>query len=305
MRALPFLLFAAHALAQVQPAPLPAPPPTPLPAVLPVQLQAQLPADLEALAQRVEKAHHPQGKVEPVTAFQGTFELHLLDAKAAQGGQVDVAFQYLEWRREDSKVRHLIRYVVRDAATPVESGRDRYGFWQLFQGKARDLTEADSQDRAACERNTGLALQLVRFLHAGQVLRSLAAPSAVQQESFQLGREPPIVCEAVRGGLPAFPLLQQGGEGLPVSAKVFVAKATGQLVAVEATPLVDGAPDPGRTELVRLGDLREQDGFLVPRHLLHLRRDQDGKLRPVTRAVITSLALRPGLREEDLRRPGG
>lgn len=262
-----------------------------------------LPADLDALGKRVDAAHHPKGPVERVTAFQGSLELHVLDAKAAQGGQVDVQVKYLEWRPTATRTRHLIRYSIREAGAPIECGRDKNGFWHLSQGEARDLTEADAQDRAAAERNTNLARQLVRFLEPGEVLRALTGPSPVRDEAFQMGREAPIACVAVDGGLPAFPLLQQGGEDAPVQAKIFVEKASGRLLAIEVSPLAKGVADATRTEVVRLADLHEQDGFLVPRQLLHYQRADDGRQRLVSRAVLTALALRPELREEDFRRP--
>lgn len=285
MRYLALPLFAALAAAQEGPLPTP------------------LPQDLDALAKRVEAAHHPKGKVERVTAFVGSLELHVLDEKQAQGGQVGVEVKYLEWHPTPTRTRHLIRYSIREAGTPIECGRDKNGLWHLFQGKARELTEADPQDRAAAERNTNLARQLVRFLEPGDVLRALTGPSPVRNEAFQMGREAPVACEVAEGGLPAFPLLQQGGEDAPVHGKIYVEKATGRLLAIEVSPLVKGAPDPTRTEIVKLNDLRPQDGFLVPRQLLHWQRGDEGRMRLVSRAVLTTLALRPELREEDFRRP--
>lgn len=262
-----------------------------------------LPQDLDALAKRVEAAHHPEGKADRVTAFDGSLELHVLDEKQAQGGQVNVEVKYLEWRPAPNRTRHLIRYSIREAGTPVECGRDKNGFWHLFQGQPRDLTEADAQDRAAAERNTNLARQLVRFLEPGDVLRALTGPSPVRVEQFRMGREEPVACEVVEGGLPAFPLLQQGGEDAPVHARILVEKATGRLLAIEVSPLANGQPDLMRTETVRLNDLRPQDGFLVPRQLLHYQRGDDGRMRLVSRAAIPRLSLRPALREEDFRRP--
>lgn len=268
------------------------------------QPPAQLPADLEALSKRVEAAHHPKGPVARVTAFDSSLELQLVDAKATQGGQVDARVRYFEYLPQGkTKARHLIRFEIRESGTPVESGRDRLGPWQMFQGQARDLTEADAQDRAANERNTNLARQLVRFLDPGEVLRALGKPGPVREESLQLGRENPVPCEVVEGELGAFPLLRQGGEDAPVRARVFVRKKESQLYAVEVTPLRDGVPDPKAAELVRLEDLHEQDGFLVPRQLLHLQRGDDGKLRLVSKAMVISLSLRPEFRVEDFDRP--
>ncbi len=289
-----FLLAATASLgAQTEPA---APtPPAPLPSALP--------SDLEALCQRVDAAHRQEGAPARTTAVVGNFEVHVLDAQAAQGGQADIELRYLEWLRPDQKLRHLMGYEVRDAGGPVAAGRDRNGYWHLFQGKPRDLTEADTQDRAACERYTNLVRQLLRFLTPGQVLRSLTAPTPVQTENLQLGREPALACEVVTGGLPNFPLQQAGGEDAPVQAKVYVDKQTGQLAAIEVQPLVDGRPEPTRREFVRLGELRRVDGILVPHRLVHLLADAEGKLRARTRVVVSALQLQPKLAAEDLDRP--
>jgi hypothetical protein len=267
-------------------------------------LPTPLTADLDALARRVDAAHHPKGPVEPVTAFVATLELQVVDAKAAQGGQVDLSVKYLEYHPDKTKVRHLIRYEVKEAGTPIERGRDRFGFWDLFQGKARSITEAQPQDRAACERDTNLARQLIRFLEPGAVLRALTAPSTVRDEALQRGREKPTECQVVEGDLSGFPLLQQAGEDAPVHAKIYVTKANGQLLAIEVTPRKpDGTLDLAHTELVHLLGLHEQDGFLVPRELFHSQRGDDARLRLQTTAVVTTLTLRPNLRAEDFDRP--
>ena len=91
--------------------------------------------------------------------------------------------------------------------------------------------------------------------------------------------------QTVEGRLAAFPLLQQGGEDAAVSLKVFVKKADAQLLAIEASPLVDGKPDTTRLERVNLLDLHEVSGLLVPRCIEHLFGGADGRLRPQSRCV--------------------
>lgn len=262
-----------------------------------------LPADLQSLSERVEAAHAPKGPRARVTAVRSDLELHLLDRQASQAGQVDVHLRYLEWQRDERSLRHLIRYSVRQGGKPVETGRDRSGFWHLFQGKPRDLTEADAEDRRACERSTNLVRQLLRFLQPGEVLRALTGPGPVSETTLQIGRGAPVPCYLVRGGLPSFPLLQQSGDDAPVTVSIYVTKAEHRLLALEVQPLRDGKPDASRAEWVRLADLREQDGFLVPRELLHLQAGDDGKLRAISRAVLTTLSLQPGFTPADLDRP--
>jgi hypothetical protein len=49
-------------------------------------------------------------------------------------------------------------------------------------------------------------------------------------------------------------------------------------------------------------DLHERDGVLVPRELKHLFRNETGKLRLKTRAVLNNLSLRPKLDVDDFDR---
>lgn len=275
-----------------------------------VLLPAQAPApqapstDLLALASRVETAHRPSGPVPQVTALKAAIELHMLDKKSEQRGQVDLLLDFLEWQRPGGKrVVPLLRYEVRDAGTPVVRGRDRDGPWQLVRGEARDLTSADAtQDLAAFERHSNLVKQLLRFLSPGDVLRSLQQPGPIGDETLEVQRGTKVACQTVQGQLPAFPLLQQAGDDAPVELKVWIDKATGRLLAVDAWLLQDGKKDIARGERIVLGKLEVRDGLLVPLELLHLFREADGGLSLQSRAVMTKLSLRPELRAEDFDR---
>lgn len=262
------------------------------------------PADLLALAGRVETAHRPNGPVPRVTALKAAMQLHLLDKTAEQSGQVDLVLDFLEWQRPNSKrIVPLLRYEVRDAGTPIVRGCDRNGPWQLVRGEPRDLTGADAtQDLAAFERHSNLVRQLLRFLSPGDVLRGLQEPGPVTDEVLEVTKTRKVACQAVSGKLPAFPLLQQAGEDAPVQLKVWVGKADGRLLAVDAWPLQNGAKDPGRGERVLLLDLEARDGLLVPRQLLHLFRQPNGDLSLQSKAELTKLSLRPELRAEDFDR---
>ena len=172
---------------------------------------------VEALAQRVEAAHRPKGDTKPITALTGNLELHVLDAEAEQRGQVDLAVRFMEWQQPNRKrTRPLIRYEVGHAGTVVVRGIDRDGPWLMHQGRPHALDSADFvRDLEECQRHTNLARQLLRFLSPGQVLRSLQQPTAVREEALQIGRTSPVPCQTVAGDLPAFPLLQRGGEDAP------------------------------------------------------------------------------------------
>lgn len=270
----------------------------------PVSPAAKSHPDLEALAGRVRAAHHPKGPVAPVQAFTGSLELHLVDADAEQRGQVDLDVRFLEWTPPGkTRVRPLLRYQVVQAGKPIVRGRDRFGPWQLIQGKPEDLNDQLARDLEECERHTNLARQLLKLLDPGDVLRALQRPSAVATEPLNVERSVRIDCETVEGDLPAFPLLQQGGEDAPTHLKVYVAKETGRLIAVDAWPTKDGKIDPTRGERMLLLDLHERDGVLVPRELKHLFRNEAGKLRLKTRAVLNNLSLRPKLGVDDFDRP--
>lgn len=266
------------------------------------QEPVEAPPDREALAARVDAAHHPNGAVPEVTAFRTQLLLELLD-RDESGGEVELQVQFLAWRQsDDDRVRPLIRYQVDEAGTPIVRGRDRNGPWQLFQGEPQSLRKAQfADDLAACERHTNLARQLLRFLDPAAVLRSLAQPSTVREEELRLQRRP-VRCLTIEGDLAAFPLLQQAGEDAPVRLKVFVDKGTNRVLAIEASPLTDGVPVAAQLEQVQLHDLHEQDGLLVPRSLVHLFQKPNGQLAPQTRATLTALSLRPELAAPDFDR---
>ena len=287
------------AVAQQPEATTPAAPAPAAPASAPAP--TAIAADLEALARAVDDAHRPRGPVPPVVAFRTSLELHILDAAAEDRGQADLQVQFLEWSRPRSdKVVPLIRYEVRRAGAPLVIGRDRNSPWQLYQGQPRDLGAEFAEDLKALERNTNLARQLIRFLSPGAVLRGLRQATPVRNEALTIERGNTVECTVVEGDLESFPL-QQAGQDLPVRAKIYVAKASHQLLAVEVSPLVGGTADTTRTERVLLLDLHERDGLLVPRELKHLLRDGSG-LRLKSRAVLRQLELRPVLSASDFDR---
>lgn len=257
---------------------------------------------LEDLARRVDAAHRPRGPVPPVTALQCSLTIHMLDAKAAQGGQLDLAVQFLEWQRPDKQVRPLIRYRVLQAGKPIVRGRDQYGYWHLFLGEPKDLTAEFADDLKAAERDTNLARQLIRFTDPGTAIRSLENPGPVHEDILTLDRVTKVPCWVVEGDLAAFPLLQQAGADAPVRLEIFVRKDKATLVAVEACPLVDGKKDPTRGERVHLLDLRERDDLLVPHELVYLFRTPDGQLELKTKITLMDLNLRPQLGVQDFDR---
>lgn len=267
---------------------------------------APAPGGLEGLAARVDAAHRPDGPTPVVTALRGAVELHYVARDAEQRGQVDLDLRYLEWQRPGgAKVVPLMRYEVKQAGAPVVRGRDRNGPWQLVKGEPRDLLAADAaQDLAEYERRQNLVRQLLRFLAPGDVLRTLQQAGPVVREDLELGRGAKIACDTVTGALPAFPLMRQGGDDAPAQLKVWIDAATNRLLAVDAAPMKDGKPDVANGERVRLTDLRPRDGLLVPGEVLHLFAGADGKFALQTRAVITTLQLRPELKAEDFDRRG-
>ena len=265
-----------------------------------------LPGGLEALAARVDAAHRPDGPTPVVVALRGAVELHFVARSAEQRGQVDLGLRYLEWTRPGgTKVVPLIRYEVKEAGAPLVRGRDRNGPWLLSKGEPRDLTGADfAQDLAEFERRQNLVRQLLRFLEAGTVLRSLQQPGPLAVEDLVLNaaRGTKVACITVQGSLPAFPLLRRGGDDAAAQLKVYVERATLRLLAVDATPMADGKPDAAAAERVLLRDLRARDGLLVPHEVLHLFAEADGTFVLQSRAVVTKLELRPELAVDDFDR---
>lgn len=271
-----------------------------------------LPKDLRDLAARVDAAHHPDGPVPPVTAFRSTVEMTVLDTTAPEGGSVELEVQYLAWKPPGrDREQPLIEYKVR-AATPIERGRDRTGFWQLFQNEAKDLRGAEfEQDLAECKKHLNLARQLVRFFDPAAILRSFADPTAVRESDLPFhpgegkgprARNTKTPCFVVEGRLTSFPLLQQGGDDAAVMLRVFVSKATSRLLAVEATPIANGVPDPTKMERINLLDPKTDGGLLVPGMLEHLFTAPDGTLQAKSR-VHLRLQLGAELRVEDFDRP--
>jgi hypothetical protein len=259
--------------------------------------------ELEALARRVETAHRPDGPVAPVIAFDAAITLRLLDKTRDQRGQVDLKVSFLEWARPGRKTQPLIRYEILDASAPTVRGKDGFGYWQLVQGEPRDLTGADAaEDLKQAEQHMNLARQLVRFLSPGDVLRGLQQPGPVTETDLRLARDRVVRCVTVTGRLASFPLLRQGGEDAPVELQAFVGKADGRLVAVDATPLPGGKPDPAGGERVLLENGKPVAGLLVPHQLTHLFRGADGNLSLWSRVTVVDLDLRPQPRPERFNR---
>ncbi|MFN6146563.1 MAG: hypothetical protein ACK5AL_09415 [Planctomycetota bacterium] len=291
------LSFAVAALAAL---PAQTPPP-------PAQGAPPAPQDspsLTNLAGLVDAAHRPGGPTPVVTALRGNVELHLVARNAEQRGQVDLGVRYLEWTRPDGKkVVPLLRYEVKEAGTPLVRGRDRNGPWLLAKDEPRDMTAADlAQDLAEFERRQNLVRQLLRFLEPGAVLRSLQQPGPVAAADLVVQRGTTVPCHVVVGNLAAFPLLRRGGDDAPALVKVWIERAGNRLLAVDATPVVDGRPDDRGGERVLLKDLRERDGLLVPNEIVHLFAEASGGYALQSRAVVTALELRPELRAEDFDR---
>lgn len=273
-----------------------------VPAPVTAPLQGTVPADLAELALRVEQAHRPKGPVPAVDALQAQLDVQLLDPNASDRGQAELQVRFLDWRPKNGKPRPLIRYEIRQPSGPLVRGHDREGPWHLFQGEPRDLTGEFAQDQKACARDLNLARQLVQFLSPGTVLRALQNPSAVVAEDLPIARGEKVPCYSVTGDLAAFPLLMQGGEDVPVRARIWADKGNHRLLGVDVWPMRAGKPDETRGERILLLELHERDGLLLPRRLEHSFRDDKGQLRPQLRTIVIDANLRPQLRAADFDR---
>jgi hypothetical protein len=276
-------------------------------AVIPAQTTtpASAPDELAALAARVDAAHHPRGPVPRITGLTASLALHLLDPKAEQRGQVDLDVKFLEWTKSAGrKPVALVRLQIIEGNTKVVRGRDRDGPWQLVKEEAKDLEGADSaQDLEHFTQHVNLLKQLVRFLAPGDVVRALQNAGPVRNETLVLGRVQ-IACDSIEGRLADFPLVRRGTDEVPAHAKFWLTKDRGTVAAVDVWPLRDGVRDDTAGERVLLDELFERDGVLVPKRLRHFVRDDAGKWRIDTEAVLDVVTLRPdpALRVEDFDR---
>ena len=172
-----------------------------------------------------------------------------------------------------------------------------------------------ANDREHCRRNIKLARQLIQFLDPAAVLRSLAEPSAVQDEELPvadtdraakaLGRpHARVPCRTVGGRLAGFPLRQQSGDDVPVLAKVFVSRDDHRLEALEVRPVgADGKPVAGGGEFLLFSDYQLLAGRLVPMQVRHFAIDADGKRQLQMSVDIVKLDLDAKLTAESFDRP--
>ena len=258
--------------------------------------------DLGSLARRVDNAHLGAKPVAPIDAFRCTLELHLTDVQQDQGGQVDLAVEFLRARTPGSRrTRTFLRYESRSAQSPFVRGIDRLGPWHLQHGRPVDLTPLDQRDLDSLQEHANLARQLLRFLQPGREVRALQNPSPVSRENLRVGRRT-VACLCVSGEVAGFPMMHSAGEELPARVKIYVDAGTDRLFAIDVTPLADGKPDPRRDERILLQDLRVRDGVLVPHTLHHLWRSPRGVLRSHSTIQLTTLELRPKLTPADFDR---
>ncbi|GAB4137603.1 MAG: hypothetical protein Fur0037_02820 [Planctomycetota bacterium] len=272
-------------------------------AVLAAQEPA-IPNDLEKLARSVDAAHRPDGTTRQFRGFAAALEMKQT-ARDKERGEATLRVRYLRWLPPGRKREiPLIRYRVVDSATPIERGRDLNGYWQIVDGKPKDLETRDTTaDLANVRRDLNLARQLLRFLDPGAVLRGLRDPTPVSDEEVVLGRTAPVPCTVVAGALESFPRLWEPGADTPVRLKVFIAHSTNHLFAVEIWPLDEhGVPDRERGEFVKLDDLRMQSGVKLPMRLSLYRSGADGRRIKQMEVSFLSVELDPPLAPADFDR---
>jgi hypothetical protein len=266
---------------------------------LPVAAQTGVP-NREALALRVSAAHRPDGPTAKIESFRSNIVLELHDSTQDKGGQAELSVDYLEFQ-PPGKTRSttLLRYEVRGAERPIVRGADMFGPWHLHRGKPTDLTGADfSQDLESFLEHRNLAKQLVRFLSPGEVIRSLTNTSEVIREQLQLTRRKTIEVLSIEGDIEKFPMMQAAGDEAPARLKIYVDPKTNHLIAVDAWPLEKGKADPNKGERIKLGNLQNRSGLLVPHRLNYLWRDQRGQLRSHSQVNMIKLDLQPELTQQ-------
>ncbi|MFK7743264.1 MAG: hypothetical protein AB8H80_23310 [Planctomycetota bacterium] len=265
--------------------------------------------NLAALALRVGRSHRPEAgpgaaAAKPIDAFRCSLALELLDKRAEQGGQVELAVQFLRWQRENNRRKiTLLRYELQGSEGLNVRGRDRLGPWHVQQGEVQDLTGArHERDLEQFREHLNLAKQLVRFLSPEEVLKSLKKPSEVTRTQLVIARGKSVATLTVTGTLKRFPMMQNAGEEGPALLQIYVDESNDRLRAVDVWPLVEGKPDLRRCERIVMNDQRMRDGILVAHELTHKWRDPNGRLRPHSRVKMTTLDLRPELTVSDFDR---
>ena len=259
-------------------------------------IAAQDAPSLEQLTQLVAKAHRSES-AEQLTGFRADLRIEEL-AKTAEEhrGQVELVVAFLEWKHPDTgRAYPLIRYKQTDSARSIEQGRDREDFWAFADGKQLDMRSREmATDLEHARRNIQIARQMLQFVDADALLRTMKDPTGVVAEELIQGRAAKTPCWTVRGKLASFPLRQQDGEAKEVEAKAFVARDSNLLLGLEVRPLPKEEPKPQDAaqrkddakatdtpegEFVMLSQHATIDGRVVPRRIVHFAVDQEGKRR--------------------------
>ncbi len=275
--------------------------------------RAQETPTLEQLAAAVAKAHRTETAA-PVSAFRADLRIEEL-AKSAEEhrGQIELLVSFLDWKHPDTgRAYPLIRYKQTDSARSIEQGRDREDYWAVADGKRLDMRSREmATDLEHARRNIQLARQMLQFLDAESVLRSLKDPSPVVAEDLVQGRALKSACWTVSGKLASFPLRQRDGEAKEVDAKVFVARDSGKLLGLEVRPAAK-KPDPApeaepapaaEGEFVLLSEHTTIQGRLVPKRIVHFALGQDGKRRAQLGIDLVTIDLGASMKAEDFDRP--
>jgi len=260
--------------------------------------------DVAKFAADLRRAHFADGTPRTFHSFQMGFKL----TGKANGdvGSVTIVAKttYFRWEKEPGEFKPLIRTSIYEGEEPVERGYDQYTGWIRKDGSTKALLgNAAAAELEGIQRDINLSQQLLRYLDPAAVIDRLQDVSAVTEESIAAGRGRTIECRTVRGRLEAFPFYYRGGEASPAQIQVWIDDASGQLVAVEATPVFGDQLAPALREKYRVSGLEAVDGVLIPRTLVLYRPGPDGQPVWDAKVEISSMELNPQLTVADLARP--
>jgi hypothetical protein len=267
------------------------------------QEKASIPGEIAELAAKLDRAHRGGNTDRNIHSFSAQLVLETV-AAGENALSIDLDADFLDFSN-DERTRHYIKYRVQEEGQLIERGRSPDGYWALIDDTVILLNAArHRQDREKVQREIRLALQLLKFLDPGRVLRSLREPGGVRTESLRPGRGTPISCLVVEGFVDSFPLYYLGGQSGRVFLKLWVDESDGHLVAVQATPMTEeGARDLAHGEFILMSEHKNPSGVvLLPTELKIFKVNvQDERELQVT-VHLRQFDLDPGLEPDDFRK---
>ncbi len=261
----------------------------------------------KALAARVAKAHRGDNK-EVIDRYTTTITIKPL-GKKAENVDVELEVQYGAKiiRAKDADPVEMIRYKVGKGDKPLERGKDPRP-WQRIGNRVTGLLGRDDpESRALLDSHTRLCRQMLQFLDAGAILRSLRGDDPVTTTTLNLGRKfGKVETEFISGRLASFPVFRGEDKSVKMRAvfmEAWVDKKTSRLAAVKIFPIAtNGKTRRDDGEFIVLRNYGKSKGVLVPQVLLIF--EENGKtLRERAMVKLLTFKLNAKLTKANFARP--